>query len=162
MSEFNLELEKARARQRQLSLTDLKLRPIGAAEPRLEIGPPPEATTQSIAKNIQSGLAEGIANVFGFPADIVDAAITSASSLVGLEQKNVPPSLMSSKVIKQTMFNLGIINTDTPRNKTERIVRRISQEVGGTIPVAGGLKLAAKIRTPALTSPVPGRRHIIR
>jgi len=151
MTEFNLdfEREKLKLQQEQLQLAPLSPEQSGIAGQQAVIGPPPEPTTQSIASNIRSGLVEGIANVFGFPADIVDAAEKSARSLFGAERKDTPPSLMSSKVIKQTLFNLGVINSSTPRNKSERMVRRISQEVGGAFPVAGGLKLASKVRTPA-------------
>lgn len=96
----------------------------------------PEASATSLAGNFFSGFNEGFANVVGLPVDLVNAGIKA----LGIPAGDAP--VFGSEFIKKYLMPEPF-EAKTP---SERILRRIGQEVGGTVPLAAGSVAAGGAR----------------
>ena len=99
--------------------------------------PEPTSTPTSLAGNFFSGFNEGFADVVGLPVDLVNSGMKA----LGIPTSDTPVfgSAFINKYIMPQPFE-----AKTPG---ERIMRRIGEEIGGTVPLAAGSVAAAGART---------------
>lgn len=97
-----------------------------------------------------AGFNEGLANVFGFPVDLM-AAATRAS---GVPTPDVP--IGGSESIKRLMRGVGLPTRETlrPESGPARFVARVGEEVGAAAVPVGGIGLGLALARRGVIGPV--------
>ena len=115
----------------------------------------PSTTLLGSSGNFAEGLNKGLfANFLGAPVDLINMAPMIANILPG--EQGIGPihenPVGGSKQLSGLLNDIGVTGNFEPQTQTERVIRRVGEEVGATaIPLAGATARAARLAVDGVT-----------